>query len=87
MAESLSRQTNTYTLRFPRFTEAWKARLRHPSVPQEAIPPALRKQFDVQNADKRRFRRASSSLGSMSISVAEWDNETGVRSSAKVAPL
>ena len=70
----------------PRFTDAWKARLRHPAVPREAIPPALKLKFDEANKDNPRFRRASSSLGSKSsLSITEWDDERKT-TSAKVAP-
>ena len=72
----------------PRFTEKWKARLRHPSVPPEALPPALRRKFDTANKNKERYRRASSSLIRVT-SLAVSDDDTGGRSagaSAKVVP-
>jgi hypothetical protein len=43
-----------------RFTDEWKARLRHPGVPREALPPALKRTFDAGELAKERFRRASS---------------------------
>ena len=43
-----------------RFTDKWKARLRHPGVPREALPPALKRTFDAGEVAKERFRRASS---------------------------
>ena len=43
-----------------RFTNKWKARLRHPGVPPEALPPALKRAFDAGEVAKERFRRASS---------------------------
>ena len=43
-----------------RFTEEWKARLRHPGVPCGALPPALKRTFDAGEVAKERFRRASS---------------------------
>jgi len=72
----------------PRFTVEWKARLRHPSVPPEAIPPALKRKFDTANENKERYRRASSSL-IRSPSLAVSDGGAGGRSagaSAKVMP-
>ena len=51
----------------PRFTDKWKARLRHSSVPPEALPPALKRKFDNANENKERYRRASSSY---SLAVA-----------------
>jgi hypothetical protein len=72
----------------PRFTEKWKARLRHPSVPPEALPPALKRKFDTANENKERYRRASSSL-IRSPSLAVSDDDAGGRStgaSAKVVP-
>ena len=72
----------------PRFTEKWKARLRHPSVPPEALPPALKRKFDTANENKERYLRSSSSL-SRSRSLAVSDDDAGGRSagaSAKVAP-
>ena len=72
----------------PRFTGEWKARLRHPSVPPEALPPALKRKFDTANENKERYRRASSSL-IRSPSLAVSDGDAGGRSteaSAKVAP-
>ena len=72
----------------PRFTEKWKARLRHPSMPPEALPPALKRKFDTANENKQRYLRASSSL-IRSPSLAVSDGDAGGRStgaSAKVAP-
>ena len=72
----------------PRFTGEWKARLRHPSVPPEALPPALKRRFDTANENKQRYLRASSSL-IRSPSLAVSDGDAGGRSagaSAKVAP-
>eukprot|EP00618_Florenciella_parvula_P016977 CAMPEP_0119473200 /NCGR_PEP_ID=MMETSP1344-20130328/4942_1 /TAXON_ID=236787 /ORGANISM="Florenciella parvula, Strain CCMP2471" /LENGTH=2127 /DNA_ID=CAMNT_0007506261 /DNA_START=134 /DNA_END=6517 /DNA_ORIENTATION=- len=69
------------------FTEKWKARLRHPSVPPEALPPALRRKFDTANENKERYRRASSLIRSPSLAVS--DGDAGGRSagaSAKVVP-
>jgi hypothetical protein len=43
----------------PRFTDKWKARLRHPSVPPEALPPVLKHTFDTADANKERYRRAT----------------------------
>ena len=43
----------------PRFTDKWKARLRHPSVSPEALPPALKHTFDTADANKERYRRAT----------------------------
>ena len=43
-----------------RFTDKWKAGLRHPGVPREALPPALKRTFDAGDVAKQRFRRASS---------------------------
>ena len=43
----------------PRFTDKWKAQLRHPSVPPEALPPALKHTFDTADANKERYRRAT----------------------------
>ena len=40
--------------------DEWKARLRHPGVPREALPPALKRTFDAGEVAKERFRRASS---------------------------
>ena len=74
--------------RAPRFTGEWKARLRHPSVPPEALPPALKRKFDTANENKERYRRASSSL-IRSPSLGVSDGDAGGRSagaSAKVAP-
>ena len=71
-----------------RFTSKWKARLRHPSVPPEALPPALKRKFDTANENKERYRRASSSL-IRSPSLGVSDGDAGGRSagaSAKVAP-
>ena len=72
----------------PRFTDKWKARLRHPSVPPEALPPALKRKFVTADENKERYRRASSSL-IRSPSLAVSDGDVGGRSagaSAKVAP-
>ena len=72
----------------PRFTDKLKARLRHPSVPPEALPPALKRKFDTANENKERYRRASSSL-IRSPSLAVSDGDAGGRSagaSAKVMP-
>ena len=73
----------------PRFTGKWKARLRHPSVPPEALPPALKRKFETANENKERYRRASSALiRSPSLAVSD-DNAGGRRSagaSAKVVP-
>ena len=73
----------------PRFTGEWKARLRHPSVPPEALPPALKRRFDTANENKQRYLRASSSL-IRSPSLALSDGDAGGRrsagASAKVAP-
>jgi len=41
------------------FTDKWKAQLRHPSVPPEALPPALKHTFDTADANKERYRRAT----------------------------
>ena len=70
-------------------TDAWKARLRHGCVPAEAIPPSLKRKFDEANADKQRFRRASSSLSSISsMSIAKWDAAgPSTKRSAQVVPL
>ena len=74
----------------PRFTNEWKARLRHPSVPPEALPPALKRAFDIANTNKERHRRASSSLiRSPSLAMADGDAErrsAGASASAKVVP-
>ena len=73
----------------PRFTVEWKARLRHPSVPPEALPPALKRKFDTANENKERYLRSSSSSLSRSPSLAVSDDDAGGRSagaSAKVAP-
>ena len=72
----------------PRFTAEWKARLRHPSVPPEALPPALKRKFDTANENKERYRRASSSLiRSPSLAVSDSDaGGQGVGASAKVVP-
>ena len=81
------RSTTTHSLA-PRFTVEWKARLRHPSVPPEALPPALKRKFDTANENKQRYLRASSSL-IRSPSLAVSDGDAGGRSagaSAKVAP-
>ena len=72
----------------PRFTDEWKARLRHPSVPPELLPPALKRKFDTANENKQRYLRASSSL-IRSPSLAVSDGDAGGRSagaSAKVVP-
>ena len=72
----------------PRFTTKWKAQLRHPSVPPEALPPALKRKFDTAKENKQRYLRASSSL-IRSPSLAVSDGDAGGRSagaSAKVAP-
>ena len=53
-----SSRSTTHSLA-PRFTEKWKARLRHPSVPPEALPPALKRKFDTANENKERYRRAT----------------------------
>ena len=86
-ATTLSRSSTTHSLA-PRFTNEWKARLRHPSVPPEALPPALKRKFDTANENKERYRRASSSL-IRSPSLAVSDDDAGGRSagaSAKVVP-
>ena len=80
-------RSSTHAL-VPRFTNEWKARLRHPSVPPEALPPALKRKFDTANENKQRYLRASSSLiRSPSLTVS--DGDAGGRSagtSAKVVP-
>ena len=86
-ATTLSRSSTTHSLA-PRFTNEWKARLRHPSVPPEAIPPALKRKFDTANENKESYRLASSS-SIRSPSLAVSDGDAGGRSagaSAKVAP-
>jgi len=72
----------------PRFTGEWKERLRHPSVPPEALPPLLKRKFDTAKKNKQRYLRAASSL-SRSPSLAVSDDVAGGRSagaSAKVVP-
>ena len=84
---SVNLRSSTHPLA-PRFTGEWKARLRHPSVPPGALPPALKRKFDTANENKERYRRASSSL-IRSPSRAVSDGDVGGRSvgaSAKVAP-
>ena len=63
-----------------RFTDEWKARLRHPGVPREALPPALKRTFDAGEVAKERFRRASS----LGPGLPSLGAETG--SKAKVSP-
>ena len=63
-----------------RFTDEWKARLRHPGVPREALPPALKRTFDAGEVAKERFRRASS----LGPGLPPLDTEKG--SKAKVTP-
>ena len=82
-----SSRSTTHSLA-PRFTGEWKARLRHSSVPPEALPPALKRKFDTANENKVRYLRASSSL-IRSPSLAVSDGDAGGRSagaSAKVVP-
>ena len=43
----------------PRFTERWGKKLRHPSVPVDALTPALQRKFTAANETKERHRRAS----------------------------
>ena len=64
----------------PRFTDEWKARLRHPRVPREALPPALKRAFDAGEVAKERFRRASS----LGPGLPPLDTDKG--SKAKVTP-
>ena len=61
VAPSLVLHTLTRATSDPnRFTDKWKARLRHPGVPREALPPVLKRTFDAGEVAKERFRRASS---------------------------
>eukprot|EP00620_Florenciella_sp_RCC1587_P016113 CAMPEP_0182565024 /NCGR_PEP_ID=MMETSP1324-20130603/6843_1 /TAXON_ID=236786 /ORGANISM="Florenciella sp., Strain RCC1587" /LENGTH=179 /DNA_ID=CAMNT_0024778609 /DNA_START=41 /DNA_END=580 /DNA_ORIENTATION=- len=72
------------------FTEKWKARLRHPSVPPEALPPALKRKFDTANAEKQRHLRAtdSSSFRRLpALPMSDFDaGGRGAGASAKVVP-
>ena len=68
----------------PRFTEKWKARLRHPSVPPEALPPALKRKFDTADTNKERHRRASGSAMARRPSLAERDDsKSGARAACE----
>ena len=83
-------RSSAYSLA-PRFTNEWKARLRHPSVPPEALPQALKRAFDTANTNKERHRRASGSslIRSPSLAVADGDAEgrsASSSASAKVVP-
>ena len=69
------------------FTEKWCKRIRS-SAPREALPPALKRKFGTADADKERYRRASSSLIRTPL-VGMSDGDAGGRSagaSAKVVP-
>ena len=67
-----------------RFTEEWKARLRHRSVPPEALPPALKRMFEGKEVEKQLFKRSIS----RAPSFAEGGDGAGSRAAgAKVAPL
>ena len=49
--------------------------MRHPSVPPEAIQPALKRKFDKADANKQKYQRAASMARSPSL--AEWDGKAG----------
>ena len=57
-------------------------------MPPEALPPALKRKFDDANANKRIYRRASSSMGpERAGSRVEWDDNAGRKAAgAKVVP-
>ena len=83
-------RSSTLSLAPCRFTDKWKAQLRHPSVPPKALPPALKRAFDIANTNKERHRRASSFLiRSPSLAMADGDAEgrsARASASAKVVP-
>lgn len=68
-----------------RFTDKWKNRFRHPSVPPEALPPALKRKFEQAEVDKRRYQRASSMA--RSPSMAEWEGKVRGAASASIAKV